>query len=91
VPSLKRDDGVIIDDLSAHCVAGVRELIEAAGDVVAIELFGVSREIALPTGSLVVGDSLQTIYILFNSLFLKCVYTVSISVYELTIMSLLAC
>ncbi len=31
VPTLKRDDVVIIDNLSAHCVAGVRELIEAAG------------------------------------------------------------
>jgi len=31
VPTLKRDDVVIIDNLRAHCVAGVRELIEAAG------------------------------------------------------------
>ncbi len=31
VPTLKRDDVVIIDNLSAHCVAGARELIEAAG------------------------------------------------------------
>ena len=47
MPTLKRDDGAIIDNLRAHCVAGMRKLIEAAGDVVAIELFGVSREIAL--------------------------------------------
>jgi transposase len=31
VPTLKRDDVVIIDNLKAHCGAGVRELIEAAG------------------------------------------------------------
>ena len=31
VPTLKRDDIVIIDNLTAHRVAGVREVIEAAG------------------------------------------------------------
>jgi transposase len=31
VPTLKRDDVVIIDNLTAHHVAGVREAIEAAG------------------------------------------------------------
>jgi transposase len=31
VPALKRDDIVILDNLKAHCVAGVREAIEAAG------------------------------------------------------------
>lgn len=30
-PTLKRGDVVIIDNLTAHCVAGVREIIEAAG------------------------------------------------------------
>ena len=32
MPTLKRDDWVIIDNLTAYCVAGMRKLTEAAGD-----------------------------------------------------------